>query len=87
MQVKATAKGQVVIPKTMRDALNIKAGTMLIVESRGRTVTFRPASAPKKHSIDELIGCLRFNGPPKSLDDMERGVEAAIDERWGRARR
>lgn len=87
MQVRATAKGQVVIPKTMRDALNIKAGTLLTVESRGQTVIYSAVPRPRTHSIDDLIGCLPFAGPPKSLEDMERGIEAAIDERWGRARR
>lgn len=36
-----TEKGQVVIPKAVRDGLNLKAGEELIVERRGQEVVIR----------------------------------------------
>ena len=84
MRVRATTRGQVVIPKAVRDALNIEAGTELIVESRGDTVIYRTPPKKRKHGIDDLIGCLPYSGAPKTISDMERGIEMAIDDRWGR---
>lgn len=86
MKVKATSRGQVVIPKPVRTALKIKAGSELEVESSADSVTFRLPSRAKRRSIDDLIGCLPYIGPPKSLHEMQAGVDAALEERWGRPR-
>ena len=43
MQVKLTSKGQLVIPKPIRDALHLRAGDRLDVEVVGQKIVLSPS--------------------------------------------
>ena len=72
-----TTKGQTTLPKPVRDALGVRPGDRvryLIVDGDVRILPVR--------SIDRLFGALRADGPPATLDDMERAiVEGATEPR------
>jgi AbrB family looped-hinge helix DNA binding protein len=77
-----TSKGQVVIPKPVREQLRWVSGTELAVEVIGDGVvrlTLLEASNP----IDVLYGCLK-DLPRDPLADLEAEHQAEIeaDERW-----
>ncbi len=71
---KLSAKGQVVLPKRVRDELGWEIGTEFIVERSGTGVTLRPKSRARKGSIRELSGALQHKGRPVSLGDMEQSI-------------
>jgi AbrB family looped-hinge helix DNA binding protein len=77
-----TSKGQVVIPKSVRNRLRWVSGTELAVEildDRAVRLTLLEAGNP----IDELYGCLK-ELPRDPLADLEAEHQAEIeaDERW-----
>jgi len=86
-----TSKGQVVIPKAVRERLKWGAGTRLRVESTDddAVVLRREAGeADLSELIARLSGCLRrYDRDP--LDELEADHRAEIeaDERWLRRRR
>ena len=47
-QVTVSSKGQVAIPRTIRDALNLSAGTRLTLEVRGQEIVLSKEPAWKK---------------------------------------
>jgi AbrB family looped-hinge helix DNA binding protein len=47
-KVTVSSKGQIAIPKTVRDELNLSAGTKLTLEVRGREIVLSPEPAWKK---------------------------------------
>ena len=47
-QVTVSSKGQVAIPRAIRDALNLMAGTRLTLEVRGQDIVLSKESAWKK---------------------------------------
>ena len=47
-QVTASSKGEITIPKTVRDALNLSEGTKLTLEVRGREIVLSPEPAWKE---------------------------------------
>ena len=47
-RVTVSSKGQIAIPKTVRDALNLSEGTKLTLEVRGRDIVLSPEPAWKK---------------------------------------
>jgi AbrB family looped-hinge helix DNA binding protein len=47
-QVTVSSKGQVAIPRAIRDALNLSAGTRLTLEVRGREIVLSKDPAWKK---------------------------------------
>ncbi len=69
-----SSKGQVVLPKEVRDRLGWKAGLTFEVVEAGRSVVLRPIPEVQPKTVDEVYGCLAYSGPPKSLEEMEEGI-------------
>lgn len=79
-----STKGQIILPKSVRDAGRWAPGTEFEVSARDGGVFLRPKLAEKRYTLDDLYGCLPYDGPAKTLDDMQRGIDAAMSERWKR---
>src|SRR5687767_3558573 len=76
-----SSKAQVVLLKEIRDRLGWHAGTELEVESEGEAVVrFRPLR--RRTSLEEVIGCIPYGGPPVTLAEMDEAVEQAAREMW-----
>ncbi|MGO8024519.1 AbrB/MazE/SpoVT family DNA-binding domain-containing protein [Rhizobium leguminosarum] len=71
-----STKGQIILPKTIRQRRKWEAGTRLIVEETAEGVLLRQAPAFSQTKPDDVFGMLPFNGEPKTLEDMEIGVLA-----------
>ena len=69
-------KGQVILPKTIRERRDWQAGTRLIVEetTEGVLLTRAPAFSPTRP--EEVFGILPSKGEAKTLEAMEAGVMA-----------
>jgi AbrB family looped-hinge helix DNA binding protein len=82
---KISSKGQVVIPKSVRDAYGLTAGSEVDFETSGDVIVLRPRpqrTARRAYSIDEVAGFLKYDGPPVTLEDMERGIEEEARRKW-----
>ncbi len=81
MDTRVSSKGQVIIPKSVRQARGWETGTELIVEERPEGVLLRTKSPFKPTTIDDVIGCAGYTGPRKSLEEMQQGIDDAMRER------
>ena len=71
-----TIKGQTTLPKPVRDSLKVKPGDKVryvILDEGVLIMPVRPTS--------RLFGSLKYDGPAKSLEDMERGIAEGATER------
>ena len=73
-------KGQVVIPKAVRSIHGWKSGLELIIEDTGDGIKLSPFKPYKETKIDEVIGCIGYKGPRRSLKDMEAAIEKGAKE-------
>jgi AbrB family looped-hinge helix DNA binding protein len=82
-----SAKGQVVIPKQVRDALGLNAGQALTVRRTGSGVTLTPVVDKSGRSTEEILADLRkiytHEGPPVTLEEMDKAVARMFTERGG----
>jgi AbrB family looped-hinge helix DNA binding protein len=71
MEAKLTSKGQVTIPKEIRDTLGLRAGNRLdfVLEEDGVLRLI-----PLKGSIKELKGILPSPERPVTLEEMEEAI-------------
>ncbi|MES2096696.1 MAG: AbrB/MazE/SpoVT family DNA-binding domain-containing protein [Pseudomonadota bacterium] len=88
MNAKTTlsAKGQVVIPKDVRDALGLKPGQVLDVVRTGNGVLLTVPHQKSGRSAEEIFARIReiapkWEGPPVSIEDMDRAVDAMFAAR------
>lgn len=67
-----SSKGQIVIPKDVRDALGLKAGERLSLERVGRRLILEVPEEPRDSiSYDEFRRRMpRYDGPPIAVEDM-----------------
>ncbi|MBY2932442.1 AbrB/MazE/SpoVT family DNA-binding domain-containing protein [Rhizobium leguminosarum] len=79
-----STKGQVILPKTIRQRREWEAGTRLIVEETAEGVLLRQAPAFSQTRPDDVFGMLPFSGEPKTLEDMEAGILAEARGRHDR---
>ena len=73
-------KGQIVIPKAIRVLHGWKAGLEFVIENAGNGIKLKPIKPYKKTNIDEVIGCVGYKGPKKSLEDMEAAIAKGAKE-------
>ena len=76
-----STKGQVVLPKVIRQSLRWDAGTRLVVESTPEGVLLKPEPVFAATRPEDVYGCLSFDGPPKTLSEMEAGILAEAKRR------
>jgi AbrB family looped-hinge helix DNA binding protein len=76
-----STKGQVILPKAIRDQRRWPAGTRLTIENTADGVLLRPAPVFAPASIDALFGSLAYAGAPQSIEDMDAAVAAEATRR------
>jgi len=75
--VKVSSKGQIVIPKELREAQRVTPGMEFVVSTVGDEIRLRPAPlfAPSTHA--QAAGCLRRKGRKATSDAaMNEAVRA-----------
>ena len=80
---KLSSKGQVIIPKSVRNAHHWEAGQELMVVDVGDGILLKPKTRFEESTLDQVAGCLSFEGKAKSLDEMDAAIAAGIQEDRG----
>jgi AbrB family looped-hinge helix DNA binding protein len=81
-----SSKGQVILPKSVRDARHWGAGTEFVVENTAEGVLLRPVKRLRPPRLDEVAGCLRSSRPAATVVEMEAAIGAEIAARRDRGR-
>lgn len=76
-----STKGQVILPKIIRDQRHWGAGTRLTVEDTADGVILRPAPLFAQTKVQEMFGVLSHDAPTLSLADMDAAVAAEAKRR------
>jgi AbrB family looped-hinge helix DNA binding protein len=79
-----STKGQVILPKVIRQRREWDAGTRLLVEETPEGVLLKPAPAFAETRPEDVFASLPYSGKPKTLKEMEAGVLAEAKRRHAR---
>ena len=79
-----STKGQVILPKVVRDQLRWSAGTRLTVENTPEGVLLKAIPLFAQTTVSSVFGSLRYTGPALSIEDMDNVI---VKEAKSRARR
>lgn len=79
-------KGQITLPRPVRDQRRWAAGTRLTVENMDDGVLLRAAPAFPPTRPEDVFGSLCQKGAPKSLAEMDTGFAAEAKRRHARRR-
>jgi AbrB family looped-hinge helix DNA binding protein len=79
-----SSKGQVIIPKAVREAHGWGEGTQFTVEDTQDGILLRPKPLFKPTTIEDVFGCLKYDGPPKTVEEMNAAIDEEMRRRWVR---
>jgi AbrB family looped-hinge helix DNA binding protein len=78
-KVTISSKGQVVIPKSLRESHHIQAGDQFIVSAVGDELRFRPAPTIDRVDLKSVAGMLRRASTEKLGDaEIEKRIGAQL---------
>ena len=78
-----STKGQVVIPKALRDALRWTDGTTLVVQQNAQGIMLSPVKRHFLPTRSEVVrGCMGYKGSALSLAEIDRRVAVAFAKKW-----
>jgi len=81
-----STKGQIILPKPIRDQLHWLPGTRLAVENTPDGILLRAAPVFAATRPEDVFASLPYQGPPKTLTEMEAGIAKEAKRRHARDR-
>lgn len=81
-----STKGQVILPKAIRSKRDWKAGTKLVVEETADGVLLKAAPLFPPTRIEDVYGMLKYDGPAKTIDEMDQSIAEEVRRRHARGR-
>jgi AbrB family looped-hinge helix DNA binding protein len=79
-----STKGQVILPKAIRQRRRWGPGTRLVVEETSEGVLLKPAPLFPATRPEDVAGMLAYEGPAKTLEEMDAAITAEIKRRHAR---
>ena len=79
-----SSKGQLVLPKSLRDAKHWRPGTRLVAIETADGVLLKAEAPhrPTSTSVDALVGLLKHDGPALSEADWQARMDARLKAAW-----
>lgn len=75
-----STKGQVILPKAIRDKLRWEAGARLVVKETASGVLITRENPFRPTALKDVVGRLKSDGPAKTIEEMREGVVEAVAE-------
>jgi AbrB family looped-hinge helix DNA binding protein len=79
-----STKGQVILPKAIRERRNWQPGTRLVVEDTPDGVLLKPVPVFAPTRPEDVAGMLAYRGQPKTLEEMDAAITTEVKRRRAR---
>ena len=76
------SRGQIVIPKVLRDARRWQAGTSFVEEDVPQGLLLRPVTSFARTDVEEVMGCTVYRGRALSQADIEAALGGDVARRY-----
>lgn len=79
---KLSSKGQVIIPKSFRDANHWEPGIELVVTEIDGGIFLKPAQAFAPTTLKQAAGCLKGIKKPYDEEEINKALSEHFQENW-----
>ncbi|MDJ0735277.1 MAG: AbrB/MazE/SpoVT family DNA-binding domain-containing protein [Nostocaceae cyanobacterium] len=80
--IKISKEGQVSIPEQLRKSHGWETGQELIVIDTGDGILLKRKQPFIETTLNEVAGCLKYQGTAKSLEEMDDAIRQGVEESW-----
>lgn len=77
-----SSKGQIIIPKALRDSHHWRPGTKFFIEDTATGLVLKPAGCFPTTDLEDGLGCVGYTGPARTVEEMKEGVDDALRREW-----
>ena len=77
---KLSNQGQVTVPQSLRE--HWEEGQELIIINMGDGILLKPKKIFSETRLDEVAGCLNYQGKVKTIEEMDQAIAQGIQELW-----
>jgi AbrB family looped-hinge helix DNA binding protein len=78
---KLSSKGQIILPKALRQVRNWQSGTRFSIENVEDGVLLKPLQPFEPTRIEDALGCLKKPSKPHSITEMHKAIAANLRRR------
>lgn len=75
-----SSKGQLILPKAIRDIHHWVSGLEFTVENKDDGVFLRPLRSSKPTRVKDLLGCTGYRGQAKTIEEMDAAIASGVKE-------
>ncbi len=76
--IKLSKTGQINIPQILREYYHWEDGQELMIINVGDGILIKPKKIFSETKLDEVAGCLHYQGESKTIEDMEQPIQSGI---------
>ena len=80
--IKISDMGKITIPATIQNHVHWQDGQELRVIYSGDGILLKPKKIFPPTKLEDVAGCLDFQGQPKTLKEIEQAIALGIQEQW-----
>jgi AbrB family looped-hinge helix DNA binding protein len=73
-------QGQITIPQILRDRYHWQEGQELIIINLGDGILLKPKKPFPETTLDQVAGCLKYEGKAKTIEEMDQAIADGIKE-------
>lgn len=77
-----SSKGQVIIPKSVRENWHWNEGQEFFVENIEEGILLKPKNPFNQTSLLEVVGCLKHEGKKKTEKEIKAIIKKSWKEKW-----
>jgi AbrB family looped-hinge helix DNA binding protein len=77
---KLSSQGQVTVPQSLRE--HWEEGQELIIINMGDGILLKPKKIFSETRLDEVAGCLNYQGKVKTIEEMDQAIAQGIQKSW-----
>lgn len=81
-----STKGQIVLPRNIRASRAWGPGTEFTIEETRDGILLRPSKHFAETTLDQVAGCLKSKGKPKTVAEMDFAIAREVNRRHARGR-
>lgn len=77
-----SSRGQIVIPKALRESRHWCVGTTFVVHEVPQGILLEPVSRFMPSRLEDVMGCAAYRGPALSQADIDAALSADVARRY-----
>ena len=77
---KLSSQGQVTVPQSLRE--HWEEGQELIIINMGDGILLKPKKIFSETRLDEVAGCLNYQGKVKTIEEIDQAIAQGIQKSW-----